>query len=159
MTTKRERLEGLLTSVGATEDEIKHYGVPGMKWGKRKSEPSVPDGEVAVSQPKPGTKVQTQGGKKIPAHEDAIKTAVSKQKAKVSTTDALSTKDLQELVNRMNLEQQYQKLTTQQVSPGRKFVNDLIMKTVKEQATKALTNQLNTSLEDFAKKKSNTSVQ
>lgn len=92
------------------EKHLAHYGIKGQRWGVRRNL----DGGVEVSTTStPGKKVTAKGGKGQPAHEDAIKTAISKQKAKTSTTDSLSTKELQELVNRMNLEQQYSKLTNQ----------------------------------------------
>lgn len=117
------------------EQVLAHFGVKGMKWGIRRREETskVPDGETVPIQKKPGTKVYADGGKKVPAHDDAIKTAISKQKAKNSTTDSLSTKELQELVNRMNLEQQYAKLTNPQnqknklsIKEGMKVVNQVL---------------------------------
>jgi len=94
------------------EDEgLKHHGIKGMKWGVRR--PLGPTGRVEVTTiTTPGKKVKAEGGSGQPAHEDAVRVATSKQKAKMSTTDSLSTKELQELVNRMNLEQQYSRLTS-----------------------------------------------
>lgn len=99
-----------VTMSDVVEKHLAHYGIRGMRWGVRRNL----SGGVEVSTTSiPGKKVIAKGGQGQPAHEDAIKTAISKQKAKASSTDALSTKDLQELVNRMNLEQQYSKLTQQ----------------------------------------------
>lgn len=139
-----------LEQMDVTEEFLEHYGVKGMHWGRRKAD--VPAGEARATQKKPGTKVQTKGGRGIEAHEDAVRTALSKQIAKSSTTDALSTKELQDLVTRMNLEQQYSKLSAGSVSPGRKFVNDLLINTAKQQAT-AVINQQASSLIDKQMKK------
>lgn len=89
------------------ESFLAHYGVKGMRWGVRKdnSPTSVSIKEI------PGRRVKTSGGENQSAHPDAIRSATAKQIAKKSTTDALSTKDLQEMVNRMNLEQNYRRLT------------------------------------------------
>lgn len=87
---------------------LEHYGVKGMKWGVRKKRSTAPV-EVSTSQA-PGRRVKAKGGENQPAHPDAIKVATSKQKAKKSSLDSLSTKDLQEMVLRMNLEAQYNRL-------------------------------------------------
>lgn len=101
-------------------DVLEHYGVKGMKWGVRKR-PMTPVG-VTISQ-QPGKRVRAKGGENQPASEDAKQVAEYRQKAKRSTTDSLSTKELQTLVNRMNLEQQYSRMNQQNVSLGKKFMN------------------------------------
>lgn len=114
------------------ENYLKHVGVKGMKWGihKRESAPKVPDGTVEVTQKKPGTKVVAKGGKGFEAHEDAKVNAARREIVKNSTTDALSTKQLQELVTRTQLEQQYSKLTTPQnqskMKDGLKTINQIL---------------------------------
>jgi hypothetical protein len=70
---------------------------------------------------KPGQRVQARGGSRQPPTDDAIRVASAKQKARASTTDALSTKELQDVVNRMNLEQQYAKLNPPKQSLGKEF--------------------------------------
>lgn len=104
------------------DDALAHYGKKGMKWGvstsgvestsSKSSRFRRPAQNVVVKQ-KPGKFVRTSGGKRQTASDDAVKTAASKQFAKKSTTDALSTKQLQEAVTRMNLEMQYSKLLKQ----------------------------------------------
>lgn len=109
ITSQTLEVVGEVEQTDIVGDWFEHFGVKGMRWGVRKSEPT----SVEVSA-RPGTKVTAKGGANQPAHDDAIRVAVSKQKAKTSTTDSLSTKELQELVNRMNLEQQYSTLTSKQ---------------------------------------------
>jgi hypothetical protein len=103
------------------ENILEHYGVKGMKWGVRKdgstssttvreSKRKKPATDITVSQ-KPGRFVQTKGGKRQIATEDAVRNAAQRQLAKKSTTDSLSTKQLQDVVTRMNLEQQYAQLS------------------------------------------------
>jgi len=78
-----------------------------MHWGVRRDR-SVPK-EVTLKTT-PGKKVKAKGGNYQPASEDAKTVAVLKRTAKKSTTDSLSNKDLQTMVTRMNLEQQYSRL-------------------------------------------------
>lgn len=107
------------------EEVLEHYGVKGMKWGQHRRS-AVPAGETHTVQRKPGKRVKAVGGREVPAHEDAIKTALARQTAKKSTTDALSTKELQALVNRMNLEKQFRQLNPNKVSKGASFIKTLI---------------------------------
>ena len=100
---------------------LAHHGVKGMKWGVRKSRETVP----VSTKTAPGRKVKTSGGQNHSPSEDAIKAAKIRQQAKKSTTDSLSNKDLQDLVTRMNLEQQYSNLNKNNISAGRKILRFL----------------------------------
>jgi hypothetical protein len=50
-------------------------------------------------------------------------------------TRALSNRDLQDLVTRLNLESQYGRLSQTQVSAGRKLVNGVLKDVAKQEAT------------------------
>lgn len=78
---------------------IEHHGVKGMKWGVRKEESG------GGSKPKTTVKPRLS--------EDARKAvAVSNKIEKHGGTHALSNKEMEHLLNRMNLEQRYHKMTT-----------------------------------------------
>lgn len=138
-----------------SEEVLSHYGVKGMKWGVRRSEHggassgSVSSRAVAkvnatktaikkdiaertstetTVRAKPGQLVRVVGGVKNTPHVDAVNARVSEQIAKKSTLDALSNKDLQHLVNRMNLEAQYRNLAVKETrkSAGEKAVGELL---------------------------------
>ena len=134
---------------GFTNAFLEHYGVKGMKWGvhRRSSslhedhtvdgstraklgfhkKPKLSDGPATVEvKTVPGKRVKTSGGQNHSPSEDAIRTAKIKQQAKASTIDSLSTKELRDLVDRMNLEQQYDRLNPKQASLGEKFVKSTL---------------------------------
>lgn len=74
------------------EEDAVQYGVPGMRWGRRKGGSSAAPGSGH------------------PASSDATKASKNSQIVKKSGVKALSNDDLQQLVTRMNLEQQLGKL-------------------------------------------------
>lgn len=100
-----------MTSV---EDILEHHGIKGMKWGVRRKNPSASSGpeDVSVGVHRLTGRIVTKGGKGQAPHEDAIAAAKAKQKAKSSGPQSLSNKEMKVLVDRMNLEQQYSRLTT-----------------------------------------------
>lgn len=134
------------------DDFLAQSGVKGMRWGVRKRDNSP--SEVTVKSTA-GKRLSTLGGHNQPAHEDAVKVAVSKQKARSSTTDALSTKELKSLVERMNLEQQYSRLTPQTRSQKTtKFVSEILFGVGKQQATRVANDQATKQINRAMKKAS-----
>jgi hypothetical protein len=128
--------KGALAAIAILKDDpnaAKQYGVKGMKWGvttKDRAHQMGPQNksEVTVTQKKPGSFAKTEGGKGLPMHEDAAAALTARQKAKASTTDALSNKELQAAVTRMNLEQQYANLAyhSDRRGKGMRFVQGLM---------------------------------
>jgi len=120
---------------GRNVGDIQHFGVKGMRWGVRKSEPSGPSA-VEVGTPA-GRRVQTRGGERHTASDDAVRAAVSARKARKSTVDSLSNKELQDLVQRLNLEQQLERLRPKRPSEQvLKFLSETLLGIGKDQASK-----------------------
>lgn len=93
------------------ENFLQHYGVKGMHWGVRKN--------------RGGGGVRA----KVPANssEDHQQASLIRAKAKQSGgIHALSNAELRSLTERMNLEQQYSRLTSSDVDRGRSFVKNRI---------------------------------
>jgi hypothetical protein len=83
------------------EDVLAHFGVKGMKWG-----------------------VHREG--KHPISEDAKSAGDALTKSKKSGVHSLSNKELQSLVNRMNLEQQFSRLNKDRIDKGEKAVKQIL---------------------------------
>jgi hypothetical protein len=113
-------MEGLTPDV-SFGDVMEHYGVKGMHWGVRRK--------------------RTDSG---PTSSDAAAARVHQSTVKKSGTKALSNKELQELVTRMNLEQQYSSLhqKSKKENPAAKFAKELLIQVGKEQAGKLAREQL-----------------
>lgn len=119
--------------------ELKHYGVKGMRWGYTTvNGVATPTGsshktsvlarsskDVTVTQRKAGTFVKTKGGERQKAASDAVKAQAARQVAKKSTTDALSTKELKDTIERMRLEQEFAKLDKKVSRKGQSLVQFL----------------------------------
>lgn len=101
----------------ALDDVLAHYGIRGMKWGIRRKATVGPQ-EVIVRDNR--RKIRTSGGSGLPAHPDAVRARKIAQIVKKSGTKAVSNQDLQAYANRLQLEQNISRLTTQQKSPGAK---------------------------------------
>lgn len=113
------------------ENVLAHYGVKGMKWGVRKSEPHTKDVTIKAEHDKKGKVVlKTTGGAGHDPHMDAVRAANLKQIHRLSGMSALSNAQLQELATRQDLEAKVSRLNPADKSRGKK-VADEILKTNK----------------------------
>lgn len=113
--------ESMEVSMSSLDDGLAHYGVKGMKWGKRKA-PS----EVTVRTDH--NKIKTSGGVKQPAHPDAAEAKVAIQKLKKSGPNALSNRELKLVATRLNLEKQVSDLGADELtSNGERFMQALFV--------------------------------
>lgn len=107
-----ERGRSAVADIIAQQDELKHYGVKGMHWGVRRATNAEGGGSSA---PKPAPKPR------ISADARSVEKAFTKIDR--GGTDTLSNQELQGLVTRLNLEQQYSRLMTP--SPGGKKQSEI----------------------------------
>lgn len=95
------------------DETLAHFGIKGMRWGFKKA----PSG---------------------PPSDDSKRAGELASRVKTGGTRNLSNKELQDLVTRINLEQQYSKLSEQgkKKNPVGKFAADLLLTIGKQQVTK-----------------------
>lgn len=84
------------------DDFLIHFGVKGMKWGSRKRKKEGPSA-------------------------DFTRKTMTRQRAKRSGTKALTNAELQDAINRMNLEQQFKRLATNERPAVTRFIASTLM--------------------------------
>jgi hypothetical protein len=104
------------------DQTLAHFGVKGMKWGSRKKGPT----DVKVRPVLGNRIVLTSGGRRHRLSEDATRAATLGARAKRSNVRSLSNRELQDLVARMNLEQQYSSLNKSKKKADAARVENLI---------------------------------
>lgn len=106
------------------DEDALQYGVPGMKWGRRKG--------------------KTGPGSGRPASKDATRAEKAAQVAKKSGVKALSNDDLKALVKRMELQQQFEKLKpASKTTKARRFVSTTLGQIGKQQINMVLNQAVN----------------
>lgn len=137
-------------------DELYHHGVPGQRWGFRRYQ--NPDGTLTPAGRRRANKLAEQyakvTGKKLIVKKKSVQ---GNEKQKPKTISEMSDQEIQAKINRINLENTYKKLLSQQpqnmkkVSRGKAFVNNI----KKNVITPALTDAGRTLLGNLIKKKGN----
>lgn len=130
---KRADEDPFLEQMDAAADFLSHYGVKGMKWGKRKS-----------------------GAVKEAPSEDAARVGNIHGRVKTQkTTRMLSNKELQDAITRMNLEQQYSRMTGGLDKTKRQkasaFLSEMVQTIVKGTVKEAANSQVKDAIEKKTK--------
>ena len=104
------------------QDVLKHFGILGMKWGKRKAK-----------------KATIKPFKRERVSEDYSTKELLKKKKLPTLTNA----EIKRITERLQLERQFKELTKEQMSPGKKFVMDILQNVAKEAATNFIKKHVN----------------
>lgn len=100
------------------DKDVKHFGVKGMRWGVRRT-----PAQLARASKERST--------------DAVSKNKSQSKLKKSGIDSLSNKEIQDLTNRINLENNLKSATARsKQNAGKKFAGDVLKVQGKQQANK-----------------------
>ena len=119
------------------EEYLEHHGILGMKWGVRRYQNK--DGTLTAAGKKRAAKVESEYSKLM----GEKKTSSDHSSSNKKTVKELTNEELQERINRLNLEQRYSELMSKQnpkkESKAKKFVLDVLEASGKNIATQSVT--------------------
>jgi hypothetical protein len=118
---------------------LEHHGVKGMKWGVRKAAT-----RVSASTPKgrKAAKASVAADRQAHASADHKEVQAHLEKAKTHGTSALSNADLRKVNDRLNLEQNFSRMSKPQKHAGKKFAEDLLKQEGQQQIRRIAAKQI-----------------
>lgn len=108
-------------------NELMHYGVPGMKWGVRRTPAQLGRKKTSSS--------KSLFGKKKPKPKSKSESSKKETAPKPKSVKEMSDEELNAAINRMRLEQTYVSLSPQKVSTGKKIAKTILNDVVVPAAT------------------------
>lgn len=150
-----------MSSIFESDSEIiAHYGILGMKWGVRRTDEQL--GKKTPTKPSSRTKSQSLVSRTIASAkrrqaegaERRKESSIAKMESRKSIQEKVSklkSSELQERINRMNLEKQYISLLaerkTKRFQSAKKVVGEIVAGTAKDVGTAYLTKMLKDALD------------
>ena len=123
-------------------NELYHHGVKGQRWGIRRYQNK--DGTLTPAGRKRADKLRNQylklTGKKQLRGDKSKQSSQTSEKSK--SISEMSDAELQQVINRKRLEQQYLQLSPKKVSVGKKFVDKVLLPAATEAGKKALSSYM-----------------
>ena len=123
-------------------NELYHHGVKGQRWGVRRYQNK--DGTLTPAGRKRADKLRNQylklTGKKQLRGDKSKQSSQTSEKSK--SISEMSDAELQQVINRKRLEQQYLQLSPKKVSVGKKFVDKVLLPAATEAGKKALSSYM-----------------
>lgn len=123
-----------------TNNELYHFGVKGMKWGVRRKSRSQSSGGAK------GLSVLKKKAEE-PSHDDYTNRHTKK------SIKSMSDQELRERINRLQMEDQYRKLTSTQTRIGRTVVGGILANSAKQSVSGYVTRTMTKGLEELIKAK------
>ena len=108
-------------------NELMHYGVPGMKWGVRRTPAQLGRKKTSSS--------KSLFGKKKPKPKAKSESSKKETAPKKKSVKEMSDEELNAAISRLQLEQRYKELSPQKVSMGKKIAKTILNDVVVPAAT------------------------
>jgi len=102
------------------DDVLQHYGIKGMRWGIRRANPSA----------------------SAPASEDHQNSVATKKQIKTSGTKSLSNQELKTYLERMDLEQRYNKANPSASKKAGKAIGEFLVSIGKKELAAAASKEV-----------------
>lgn len=113
---------------------LTHHGIKGMRWGIRRTEAQLARARGKVEELE--RKLEAKGG--------TPKSSSSNSDSTPKSVKDMSYEELQQTVNRLNLEQRYSQLKPEKVSLGKRFMkslgNDVLVPAIKDSSKEVAKN-------------------
>lgn len=107
-----------------TNNELYHHGVLGQRWGVRRYQNK--DGSLTPAGRKRANKLATEYNRLVSGNKNSSNPSSHNTAPKKKSISEMSDDELQKVINRKRLEQQYNQLSPKEISAGKKIFDTVI---------------------------------